>query len=173
MTKFLDYIEAEDAVNLKKIFDQVALEKVAATLEEEKVTVAQKYFDRSEQPVKEEVEQIDEKIGHIAKGAFHRWLGKSEDEPITAADIARGKAAGGHAAKMATFAQNFGHRKEETELDEGYPTRKHFRMVADLIKTNADPVKRSELASHHAAIFAAQNPRFDRKKFMDASGVKE
>jgi hypothetical protein len=49
------------------------------------------------------------KVGHIEKGAFHKWLGKSEDEPITAADIAKGKAAGGHAAKMAVFAENFGH----------------------------------------------------------------
>jgi hypothetical protein len=49
------------------------------------------------------------------KGAFHRWLGKSEDEPITAADIAKGKAAGGHAAKMAIQAQNF---REETEINE-------------------------------------------------------
>lgn len=45
-------------------------------------------------------------IGHIDKGAFHRWLGKSEDEPITKADIAKGKAAGGHAAKMADFAES-------------------------------------------------------------------
>jgi hypothetical protein len=49
------------------------------------------------------------KVGNIAKGAFHRWLGKSEDQPITAADIAKGKAAGGHAEKMAIFAENFGH----------------------------------------------------------------
>jgi hypothetical protein len=44
---------------------------------------------------------------HIKKGAFHKWLGKSEDQPITHEDIARGKAAGGHAAKMAQFAENF------------------------------------------------------------------
>lgn len=43
----------------------------------------------------------------LVKGAFHRWLGKSEDEPITAADIAKGKAAGGHPEKMAVQAQNF------------------------------------------------------------------
>lgn len=47
----------------------------------------------------------------LNKGAFHRWLGKSEDEPITAADIAKGKAAGGHPEKMAIQAQNF---REET-----------------------------------------------------------
>ena len=50
----------------------------------------------------------------VKKGAFHRWLGKSQDELITAADIKKGKAAGGHAAKMATFAQNFAHIGEET-----------------------------------------------------------
>jgi hypothetical protein len=42
----------------------------------------------------------------IKPGAFHKWLGKAENEPITEADIAKGKAAGGHAAKMARFAEN-------------------------------------------------------------------
>jgi hypothetical protein len=42
----------------------------------------------------------------VRKGNFHRWLGKKEGEPITEADIEKGKAAGGHAAKMATFAAN-------------------------------------------------------------------
>lgn len=46
---------------------------------------------------------------HLKKGAFHRWLGKSEDEPITAADIEKGLKAGGHAAKMANFAKNAKH----------------------------------------------------------------
>lgn len=45
-------------------------------------------------------------IGHIAKGAFHRWLGKKPGEPITDADIRKGLAAGGHPAKMANFARN-------------------------------------------------------------------
>jgi hypothetical protein len=45
-------------------------------------------------------------FGHIKKGAFHRWLGKSEDEPITEADIQKGLKAGGHAAKMASFARS-------------------------------------------------------------------
>lgn len=43
---------------------------------------------------------------HIKKGAFHRWLGKSPDEPITEADIEKGIKAGGHAAKMAEFAKS-------------------------------------------------------------------
>jgi hypothetical protein len=44
-------------------------------------------------------------IGPIKKGAFHKWLGKKEGEPITDADIAKGIAAGGHPAKMAEFAK--------------------------------------------------------------------
>lgn len=47
----------------------------------------------------------------IHAGGFHEWLGKKEGEPITSADIAKGKAAGGHAAKMAQFAENARHWK--------------------------------------------------------------
>jgi hypothetical protein len=47
-------------------------------------------------------------IGPIKKGAFHAWLGKPQSEPITGADIKKGLAAGGHPAKMANFARNFG-----------------------------------------------------------------
>lgn len=45
-------------------------------------------------------------IGEVKHGDFHKWLGKSEDEPITDADIEKGLKAGGHAAKMANFARN-------------------------------------------------------------------
>jgi len=48
-------------------------------------------------------------IGPIKHGAFHEWLGKSPDQPITDADIERGLKAGGHPAKMAEFARNIGH----------------------------------------------------------------
>lgn len=59
-------------------------------------------------------------FGHIARGAFHRWLGKSEDEPITEADIQKGLKAGGHPAKMASFARSaqegkFGHKGRSHE----------------------------------------------------------
>lgn len=50
--------------------------------------------------------RLEEAIGHIDKGAFHRWLGKPDAESITDADIAKGLAAGGHPAKMAQFAKN-------------------------------------------------------------------
>jgi len=45
--------------------------------------------------------------GPIEKGAFHRWLGKSEDSPITEADIKKGLASKDpHVRKMANFAKN-------------------------------------------------------------------
>ena len=62
--------------------------------------------------------------------------------------------------------------KEET-LEEGGPTRKHFQQTADLLKNIPDEAKRKELAQHHAGLYKAQNPRFDRAKFMAASGVNE
>jgi len=60
---------------------------------------------------------------------------------------------------------------EEEVVAEG-PTRKDFQMVADLIK-NAEPAKKAELAQHHADVFAKQNPRFDKERFMAACGVEE
>lgn len=56
------------------------------------------------------------------KGAFHRWLGKKEGEPITEADIQRGLKAGGHAAQMANFAKQargWDHGKKKAERKEG------------------------------------------------------
>ena len=52
-------------------------------------------------------------------------------------------------------------------------TRKDFRMVADLIKSNPDREKAKELAHHHADIFKQQNPRFKREMFLAACGLDE
>jgi len=59
-------------------------------------------------------------------------------------------------------------RKEET-IEEAV-SRKHFQQVADLIKGHESQEKRNELASHHAGIFAKQNPRFDHGRFHKAAG---
>lgn len=61
----------------------------------------------------------------------------------------------------------------EEAIVEGGPTRKHFQQTADLLKNIPDEAKRKELAQHHAGLYKAQNPRFDRAKFMAASGVNE
>jgi ABC-type Zn2+ transport system substrate-binding protein/surface adhesin len=58
-------------------------------------------------------------IGNINKGAFHRWLGKKEGEPITAADIAKGLASDDpHVKKMAQFAKNAKQFNSETDENE-------------------------------------------------------
>ena len=63
---------------------------------------------------------------------------------------------------------------EEKAAQLGYSaTRKDFQMVAKLIKGHESAEKRKELATHHAGIFAKQNPRFDHAKFMKAAGVNE
>jgi hypothetical protein len=49
-------------------------------------------------------------------------------------------------------------------------SRKHFQQVADLIKGHESQEKRNELATHHAGIFAKQNPRFNHEKFHAAAG---
>lgn len=61
----------------------------------------------------------------------------------------------------------------EEAIVEGGPTRKHFQQTADLLKNIPDEAKRKELAQHHAGLYKAQNPRFDRAKFMAAAGVNE
>jgi hypothetical protein len=60
---------------------------------------------------------------------------------------------------------------EESEQLEEMSTRKDFQQVADVIKAHPDPKKRQELAVHHAAIFKAQNPRFDHKRFFAAANA--
>jgi len=47
-------------------------------------------------------------------------------------------------------------------------SRKDFRMVANLISKIEDPVLRVSSAEDHAKMFALQNPRFDKDKFMAA-----
>jgi hypothetical protein len=64
--------------------------------------------------------------------------------------------------------------KEEVEqVDESSLHRKHFQMVADLIRGHESAEKRKELAHHHAELFKKENPRFDHAKFMKAAGVNE
>jgi hypothetical protein len=60
----------------------------------------------------------------------------------------------------------------EEALAEG-PTRKDFQMVADLLKNIEDETKKVELANHHADMFAKQNPRFDKARFLSAVGLSE
>lgn len=55
-------------------------------------------------------------------------------------------------------------------------TKKDFEAIAQLIRPTADPDNPVEvevirnLAERMAAMFARENPRFDRNKFMQACG---
>jgi hypothetical protein len=69
----------------------------------------QRRGDRKREPVEESRD--------IKKGAFHKWLGKSEDDKITQADIDKGlRSNDAHVRKMAQFAKNM---EESVEVEEG------------------------------------------------------
>ena len=50
-------------------------------------------------------------------------------------------------------------------------TKRHFVEFASMI-SKLPPKKRKEEAERYSHIFAADNPLFDRAKFMKACGVK-
>ena len=50
-------------------------------------------------------------------------------------------------------------------------TRKHFKQVAELIKSHTDANTRQKLADTHAAAFAKDNPKFDHARFHAAAGT--
>ena len=66
------------------------------------------------------------------------------------------------------------HASEDYALEESVgieeaPTRKDFKIVADLISKHPDAEARHHLAKHHAEIFAKQNPRFNKGRFFAAA----
>lgn len=70
------------------------------------------------------VHEVEEAIGPVKKGAFHAWLGKKPDEPITDADIAKGMASDDpHVRRMANFAKSARKWKpQEAALQEDWAT---------------------------------------------------
>jgi len=50
-------------------------------------------------------------------------------------------------------------------------TRKHFREIASLI-SKVPHAQRKEEAERYCNMFSKDNPRFDRKKFMDACVIE-
>ena len=67
-------------------------------------------------PITESVELTE--ADKIKKGAFHKWLGKPEDEKITQADIEKGlNSDDEHVRKMAQFAKNVEESVEDNVMD--------------------------------------------------------
>lgn len=50
-------------------------------------------------------------------------------------------------------------------------TRKDYIATAKILAANPDEVMRAEQARHFADLYAADNPRFDRARFLAACGV--
>jgi hypothetical protein len=55
-------------------------------------------------------------------------------------------------------------------LNEAF-TRRHFKLIAELIKGHTDAKTRQRLADTHAAAFEKDNPRFDHARFHAAAGT--
>ena len=62
---------------------------------------------------------------------------------------------------------------ETEELEETQMTRQHFELIADIIKGIEDTENRKEMANMTADKLEKTNPRFDRGRFLKASGVGE
>jgi hypothetical protein len=60
----------------------------------------------------------------------------------------------------------------QQQLQESYPTRKHFQQVANEVRKITDGPSRQAVADHHARLFAQQNPRFDHDKFHSVCGTQ-
>lgn len=74
----------------------------------------------------------DKKDIKVKKGGFHKWLGKSEDEPITAADIKKGLASDDpHVKKMAQFAKNFGAGKKKAKGKKKKVAKEALRLAVE------------------------------------------
>lgn len=74
----------------------------------------------------------DKKDIKVKKGGFHKWLGKSEDQPITAADIAKGlKSDDPHVKKMAQFAKNFGAGKKKAKAKKKKVAKEALKLAVE------------------------------------------
>ena len=64
------------------------------------------------------------------------------------------------------------HSHEQHNTKETNMTRKHFRLMADVISQVKDVEDRTRQAVAMAAMCAASNPRFDSYKWYAACGVQ-
>jgi len=144
------------------IIDDLLSARVVDALQTQKHEIAQTLFAPSadaltEEVVQEEHESVEDFIkrgGKVKKVAPHKSYSAPKSQKIKV-PYRMGKDA---------------LREESEQLDE-MMTRKHFQQVADVIKAHPDAAKRKELASHHAGIFKAANPRFDHKRFYTAANA--
>jgi len=79
--------------------------------------------------------------------------------------------------KLCTFLEDIEEDKyndDEEEMEEASFSRKHYQAIADILAQHAEGDSTeavSEIAGDIADLFAQDNPRFDREKFLSAAGV--
>lgn len=141
-TALITNILSENYVDAEKQIHETLAQYTNTKMDGIKQLIAASYFGESAEAKEDEEDQMDDEAG--------------EKSGIEKAETSK---------KEASMA-----KKDMTEetLEEASVTRKHFQQVADIIKEIPDAKKRSELAHHHAAIFAKQNPRFDHARFHAA-----
>ncbi len=183
----INALAAQDKEDANLAFDAVIQDKISDHLEVRKVELASTIMDDLQEATSAERQYVRQ-VASVGR-AYTKPDGSSAKRSIHQAELkahARKnlKKLGPetvqyHADVLKQTRQSLkaqgklpGLRKEEA-LDEGGPTRKHFQQTADLLKNIPDEAKRKELAQHHAGLYKAQNPRFDRAKFMAAAGVSE
>lgn len=97
----------------------------------EEVVAIESLLD-SEESLALEAAGKDKKDIKVKKGGFHKWLGKSEDEDITAADIKKGLASDDpHVKKMALFAKNFGAGKKKAKAKKKKVAKEALRLAVE------------------------------------------
>jgi len=158
--QFLEALASDDKDQASAAFQATLNDKISDALEVRKVEIASSIISGDTEMVEEEV-QLDE----VSAPGQEDWIKANKQRFI--------KQYGKEKGTRILYAKAWKMAKEEVELTEGGPTRKHFRQTAELIKAIEHPEKRKEMANHHASLYAQQNPRFDRAKFMAAAGVNE
>ena len=91
MPRIIDFIESQDAVGFKEIFDETMQSKVVNTLEDEKVAVAQKFFGEAEEKKDDKKLDADDHVEGGVAGA------KVSDKAKKAAKTGVGAGGGGGA----------------------------------------------------------------------------
>jgi len=186
---FITLIANQQPGEATPIFNDLMGARVLDAMQGYKQEIAQTLFAPTADNLSEETEQIDE----LSKRTLKRYIGNAVPDLAHHAGMS-GYYTGKPMYRTSQLRDNTSqamithNRKEKTrssgisraaskleeseQLDE-MSTRKDFQQVADVIKAHPSAAKRKELATHHAGIFKAQNPRFDHKRFFAAANAGE
>ena len=186
---FITLIANQQPGEATPIFNDLMGARVLDAMQGYKQEIAQTLFAPTADNLSEETEQIDE----LSKRTLKRYIGNAVPDLAHHAGMSgyytgkpmyrtsqlrdnTSQAMITHIRKEKTRSSGISRaasKLEESEQLDEMSTRKDFQQVADVIKAHPSAAKRKELATHHAGIFKAQNPRFDHKRFFAAANAGE